>query len=76
MEHPTNSQIPTRRQGMSSATLKPSPPKNSNNHLKNKEGVTKSGDPQQQIEITDVVFLRNDHSGNVIKRSKHSFTKR
>ena len=52
----TKSQIPTRRQAMASLTLKPARRKNSNNDLKNKEGVSRrTRDPQQQIQIKDII---------------------
>ena len=41
---------------MTSIISKPAPQKNSNNDSKNEEGVSKrTGDPQQQIQIKDVI---------------------
>ena len=55
-ERPSKSQIPTRRQGISSATSKPSPQKISNNDSKNEEGVSRrSEDQHQQIQIKRVI---------------------
>ena len=55
-ERLTKSQILTRRQAMTSLISKPVPQKNSNNNSKNEEGVSRrTGDPQQQIQIKDVI---------------------
>ena len=48
-ERQTKSKIPTRRQGIPSATPKPSFQKNSSHNSKN------SGDPQQQMQIKDAI---------------------
>ena len=55
-ESSTKIKIPTRRQAMSFPTSKPVPQKNSNNDSKNEKGVSwKTGDPEQQIQIKDII---------------------
>ena len=55
-EHPTKSQISTSRQAMPSPTSKPVTQKNFNNDSKNEEGISsKTGNPQQQIQMKDVI---------------------
>ena len=52
----TKSQILTRRQTMTSVISKPVPQKNSNNNSKNEEEISRrTGDPQEQIQIKDVI---------------------
>ena len=55
-ERSHKSRIRTRRQEMTSLTSKPAPQKNFNNDTKNEEGASRrTGDPQQQIQLKDVV---------------------
>ena len=55
-ERSNKSRIRTRRQEMTSLTSKPAPQKNFNNDTKNEEGASRrTGEPQQQIQLKDVV---------------------
>ena len=52
----SKSQIPTKKQAMISIISKPAPQKNSNNNSKNEEGLSRrTEDPQQQIQIKDII---------------------